>query len=321
MASGRSREQQLLAEHPLEKYYRNYTYFLKKKFGAPILRISLNGGFTCPNRDGNKGTGGCIYCSNESFSPVLASPLSIGEQIDYVLAHTTKVHRYKGFIAYFQPYSNTYAPPEKLEKIYRQALGHEKCLGLALGTRPDCVPDAVLDLLEDLAKKYFVTVEYGLQSVYEESLRWIGRGHSYGDFLDAVKRTAGRNILIGSHIILGLPGETEEMMLRQARILSDLPIDILKIHQLQIVKNTLLEKIHEKTPLKLWTEEEYSDFIIRYIGLLRPDLILQRLFSNTVYGDTAAPLWSKKKLINLIRTKLEKGKITQGCLRSTRETL
>ncbi len=300
---------------PLEKYYRTYTWFLKQKYGARVVRISLDGGFSCPNRDGSKGHDGCVFCSNKSFSPIsITSKKTIKEQIHHVLANLKKPEKYAGFIAYFQPYTNTYAPVEKLEEIYSQALSEEGCLGLSLGTRPDCVSNDVMDLLEQINKKYFVTVELGMQSVYNKSLEWMQRGHTYEDFVDAVNRAAKRNISVAAHVILGTPGETKEMMFEGARKVSGLPVDILKIHQLQIIRETLLEKMYQQSPFPLWDIEEYSDFITEYLRYVKDGIYIQRLFSRVIYGEVVAPDWNRKTLIDLIMEKLQQKNIRQGDL-------
>jgi hypothetical protein len=297
---------------PLEKYYRTYTYMLKKKFGQNVIRVSLDGGFSCPNRDGTKGIGGCIFCDNSSFSPVSSIPNPIKTQIHYVMEHLKHPEKYAGFIAYFQPFTNTYAPVDKLRKIYYEAIEEEGCLGLALGTRPDCVPEDVLTLLEEINEKYFVTVELGLQSVYNDSLKFINRGHTFEDFVDAANRAKKHGLTVAAHIILGIPGETKEMMLRSCEVISNLPIDILKIHQLQIVKDTKLEQIYNETHFKVWDIEEYSDFITDFVEYLRDGLYIQRLFSRSVSGNIVAPRWNVKLLTDTIMQKFQEKDTRQG---------
>lgn len=295
---------------PLEKHYRTYTYFLKKKFGAKVLRISLDGGFSCPNKDNGKG--GCIFCNSKSFSPASQVTRGITEQIDHVWSNVKHREKYAGFIAYFQPNTNTYAPLEKLKNIYNCAISKENCLGLAIGTRPDCLPDDVLDLLEKISQNIFVTVELGMQSIYDESLRWMNRGHNFNTFKTAVKKLSQRNIHIGAHVILGIPGESKEMMLEGAKQISGLPIDVLKIHQLQIIKNTPLEVswLNERFPL--WTMEDYADFVTEYIKHLKEDIVIQRLFSKGVYGEVIAPDFSMKELTQLLHHQLKVKNVIQG---------
>lgn len=297
---------------PLEKYYRTYTYMLKKKFGKRVVRISLDGGFSCPNRDGTKGYGGCVFCSNQSFSPISRKNTTVKEQIHSVLSNLKHPEKYAGFIAYFQPNTNTYAPVDKLRDIYFQALEEEGCLGLAVGTRPDCLNDDALDLLAEINKEKFVTIELGVQTTYDKSLEWLNRRHTFGDFVDASERIKRRGLTLAVHMILGIPIETKDMMLESCKIISHMPIDIIKIHQLQVVKNTELAKIYEKAPFKIWDANEYGDFITDYIEHLRDGIYIQRLFSRVIYGEIIAPNWNRKYLIDLINKKLEEKNIRQG---------
>lgn len=297
---------------PLEKYYRTYTYMLKKKFGGRVTRISLDGGFSCPNRDGSKGTGGCIFCSNKSFSPVSGTRKSLKEQIHDVWDNIKHPEKYAGFISYFQPYTNTYAPAERLRELYSEAVSEEGCIGLAIGTRPDCVSEEALDIIGETAGDKFVTIELGVQSVYGKSLEWIRRGHDFKAFEDAAERIKKRGFSLAVHMILGIPGETKEMMLEGAEIISSYPIDIIKIHQLQVVKDTPLEKLYLSNPYPMWDAEEYSDFITDYIEHIRDGILIQRLFSRVIYGETVAPDWNRKNLIDSINAKLESKNIRQG---------
>ena len=295
---------------PLEKHYRTYTYFLKKKYGKKVLRISLDGGFSCPNRINGKG--GCIFCNAKSFSPASQVSRSVKEQINHVWTNVKNKEKYAGFIAYFQPYTNTFATVQELEGIYNSALSQEGCLGLAIGTRPDCLPPETLNLLEQINKRYFVTVELGLQSVYNESLIWMNRGHDFQTFIEAVKNLSNKKISVGAHIILGIPTETKKMMIEGAKIISSLPINIVKIHQLQIIKDTPLEKHWKENPFPIWNIEDYSDFITDYISYLRNDIVIQRLFSKGVHGEVIAPCFNIKTLTDLIHDKLRKKNILQG---------
>jgi radical SAM protein (TIGR01212 family) len=262
--------------------YNRYSTFIKKKFGSRVQKVSLDGGFTCPNRDGTKGVGGCCYCNNESFSPALKSSLpSISEQLEKHISILER--RYRGvdkFIAYFQPYSNTYAPLPRLKELYEEALSHPKVIGLSLGTRPDCVTAECLDYLEELAKSSFVTIEYGLESASNDTLNRINRCHDLQCFVDAVEKTADRGIYIGTHLILGFPWESRKDWYGAADVLSDLPIDFLKIHQLHVVKNTLLAKEYRKKPFHLLEEMEYLDVLLGFITRLDSRIVVQRLFSE-----------------------------------------
>ncbi len=301
---------------PLEKYYRTYTWHLKQKYGARVIRISLDGGFSCPHRDPVTGVGGCIFCNNSSFSPISVSEKrTLPQQIEYVLSNLKKPEKYAGYIAYFQPFTNTYAPVKKLRSIYSSAISRPDCLGLAIGTRPDCTGDDVLDLLAEINEKHTVTLELGLQSVYNASLEWMNRGHTFETFTDSLYRAKERNLQVAAHIILGIPGETKKMMLDGARKISELPVDILKIHQLEIVRGTKLADLYEKQPFPVWDIEEYSDFITDYLRYIRDGILIQRLFSRVLYGEVIAPNWNRKTLIDKIMEKLESKNIRQGdCL-------
>jgi uncharacterized protein len=302
----------------LECYFRTYATFLKKCFGEPVFRISVNAGFSCPNRDGTVGFDGCIYCNNESFSPTLSRRHGdVSAQLSEALV---KRRRKKGsgksprFIVYFQPYTNTHCPVEILDKLCRDALSVEGCAGLAIGTRPDAVDEEKIALLAELARDTHITIEYGLQSIHEESLRWMNRGHTYQAFIDAVKMCSGKNIHIGSHIILGIPGETREMMLETARELSSLPIDFLKIHQLQIIRNTPLEGIYRENPFPLWNLDHYADFLCDFIEELREDLIIQRLYSLSRSDLLIGPQWgrSKNEIEEFLQGRIRAKNIRQG---------
>ncbi|HYA26559.1 MAG TPA: TIGR01212 family radical SAM protein, partial [Thermodesulfovibrionales bacterium] len=215
--------------------------YLKKKFGTVVYKVNVDAGFTCPNRDGTLGVTGCIYCNNDSFRPSeCRNEISIGEQIRRGVRYLSVRYGAKKFLVYFQPYTNTYAPVRELERMYREALSMPSVIGLAIGTRPDCVDKEKIDLLSELAKDHFILVEYGLQSIYEKSLEYILRGHDYRAFIDAIELTSAKEIEVGAHIIVGLPTETRDEMLATADELSSLHIGFLKIHQLQVVKGTLL---------------------------------------------------------------------------------
>jgi len=276
-------------EPTMELHYRTYRHFLQTRLGASVCRISVDAGFLCPHRESRR-SGGCIYCNNEGFSSKYADPrLPVREQVLKALAARRK--RPSAFITYFQSFTNTYGVAEKLESLYREALDVEGCVGIAVGTRPDCIDDEVLSLFEKLARQCFVTVEYGLQSPHDSSLAWMNRGHDFACFADAVRRTAGRGIYVGTHLILGIPGESRQMMLESASIVSALPIDLLKLHQLQVVRNTEMAIRYSDSPFPLWDLEGYSDFICDFIERLRPEVVIQRLFSHCRKDLLAGPDW------------------------------
>lgn len=276
--------------------YNSFGRYVKKKFGEPVHKVNVDAGFTCPNRDGTLGYSGCIYCNNDSFSPGSCKPsLPVKEQVINGIAYTRKRYGADKFIVYFQPYTNTYAPLEKLERFYREALEDPAVIGLAIGTRPDCVDEEKIAFLESLASEYFILVEYGLQSIYDKSLQFINRGHDYETFLRAVEMTRGRGILIGAHVIAGFPTETREETLAMAEEISALPIDFLKVHQLQIVKDTPLEGIYKEEPFHVFGYEEYLDFIVAFVERLSPDIVLQRLFATAPDDILIAPKWERDR--------------------------
>ena len=276
--------------------YRAFGQYLKELYGERVYKVNVDAGFTCPNRDGTVGMGGCIYCNNDSFRPQSCRAVTpLGEQIENGIKYLRKRYRANKFIVYFQPYTNTYAPVDKLEELYYEALKEPSVVGLAIGTRPDCVDEEKLRLLEKIARDYFVLVEYGLQSIYDKTLQYINRGHDFQCFLDAVYATEGRGIHIGAHIIVGFPTETIEEMFEMAKVVSELPIGFLKIHQLQVVKDTVMEQYYREEPFYTFRNEEYLDFLVRFIERLSPDIVLQRLFATAPDEILIAPRWDKTR--------------------------
>jgi radical SAM protein (TIGR01212 family) len=280
--------------------YRAFGPYLKENFGTIVYKVNVDAGFTCPNRDGTLGVTGCIYCNNDSFRPSRCRPeLSIREQIRNGIAYLSMRYKAKKFLVYFQPYTNTYASAGELELLYREALSafsaEPSVIGLAIGTRPDCVDEEKIDLLESLAEDHFILIEYGLQSVYNKSLDYIMRGHDYQAFIDAVNMTAGRGIHIGAHIIAGFPTETKEEMLAMADEISSLPVEFLKVHQLQVVKGAVLEGQYIKEPFHTFSYEEYLDFLVDFVERLSPEIVLQRLFATAPDDMLIAPKWGKTR--------------------------
>lgn len=303
-----------MTQEPLERFYRTYPYFLRHHFGFPVYRVSINAGFTCPNRDGTLGTTGCIYCNNESFSP----PGALSEDsLETRIEKGLRRFRREKFIVYFQSYSNTYGTLNTLRNLYERALSFPGCVGLSIGTRPDCVDSEKLAFLESLAGRTFLTVEYGLQSPHEASLRWMKRGHGFDTFAQAVVDTAGRGILVCVHIILGIPGETLEMMRETARVISELPIDLLKIHQLQVIKGTVMAQMYEGNPFPLWNIDEYADFLCDFLEELREDMVVQRLYSLARPGLLMGPDWGKssREIDRFLHSRIMKRKVVQGSRR------
>jgi radical SAM protein (TIGR01212 family) len=270
--------------------------YLKKKFGTIVYKVNVDAGFTCPNRDGTLGVTGCIYCNNDSFRPSeCKDEIPIREQIRNGVKYLSMRYNAKKFLVYFQPYTNTYAPVTELEEMFREALSVPSVIGLAIGTRPDCVDEEKIELLRELAKDHFILIEYGLQSIHDKSLQYILRGHDYRTFLDAVNMTKQKGIHIGAHIIVGLPTETRGEMLTMADELSHLSIGFLKIHQLQIVKGTPLGAQYLEKPFPTFGYDEYLDFLVDFIERLSPEIVLQRMFALSPDEILIAPQWGKTR--------------------------
>ena len=277
--------------------YLNYNQVLKTEFAERVQKISINAGFTCPNRDGSKGNGGCTYCNNQTFSPEYCKPdktvsKQVKEGIDFF--H----HKYKAqhYLAYFQSYTNTYDSLDKLKIIYEEALSYPAVIGLVVGTRPDCVNAGLLDYFAQLAKKYYVMIEYGIESTNDETLKFINRGHDFACAENAIRETAKRGIRTGAHIILGLPGESRETILSHADKLSELPIDTLKIHQLQLVRGTKMAQQYAEHPewFNLYSADEYIDLVIDFLEKLNPNIAVERFVSQSPKELLLAPEWGLK---------------------------
>ncbi|WP_321438009.1 TIGR01212 family radical SAM protein [uncultured Bacteroides sp.] len=277
--------------------YNDFSSFLRKYFDCKVQKISLNAGFTCPNRDGVKGNGGCTYCNNQTFNPEYCrTEKSVKEQLEEGRMFFSRKYPEMKYLAYFQAYTNTYSELESLKQKYEDALSVDGVVGLVIGTRPDCMPDDLLDYLEELQKHAFLIVEYGIESTNDDTLRRINRGHTYADTVDAVQRTAARGILTGGHVILGLPGETHDMIVNQAAKLSELPLTTLKLHQLQLIRGTKMAHEFEEHPeeFHLYEVDEYIDLVIDYVERLRPDMVLERFVSQSPKELLIAPDWGLK---------------------------
>jgi radical SAM protein (TIGR01212 family) len=295
--------------------YNSFGPYMKKKFGISVYKVSVDAGFSCPNRDGTISATGCIYCNNDSFRPGSCKPtLSIREQIRNGIYQIRKRYKAEKFLVYFQPFTNTYAPVAELERLYKEALSEPSVIGLAIGTRPDCVDEEKINLLEELAKGYFILIEYGMQSIHDRTLEFINRGHDYSTFLKSINMTNKKGIYVGAHVIAGFPTESKEEMLLMADEVSRIPVDFLKIHHLQVIKDTPLEIIYRENPFHLFSYEEYIDFIIDFIGRLSPRIILQRLFATAPDNILIAPRWEKgrQEISRDIEKKLELRDIYQG---------
>lgn len=279
------------------KGYTEFTELLSKHFPFKVQKISLNAGFTCPNRDGSKGYGGCTYCNNQSFSPGYGKPRkNISQQLsDGILFFSYKYPEMK-YLAYFQSYTNTYDPIEKLIDKYEEALAYPNVVGLIVGTRPDCMPDKLLDYFETLSKRTFVIIEYGVESTLNRTLDRINRLHSWEESVEAIKRTAARGIMVGAHMILGLPGESHQDILHHAKLLSELPLTTLKLHQLQIIRGTVMANEYKENPdeFHLFGLNEYVDTCIDFAERLKPEIHIERFASQSPKQLLIAPDWGLK---------------------------
>lgn len=280
-----------------EKRYNDFGDFLKNHFPFKVQKISINAGFTCPNRDGSKGLGGCTFCNNQTFSPDYChTEKSVTQQLNEGIAFFARKYPEMKYLAYFQAYTNTYGDFEALKKKYEEALAHPDVVGLIIGTRPDCMPDVLLDYLQQLSQRTFVMVEYGVESTLDSTLERINRGHSYAESEETIKRTAARGILTGAHLILGLPGETTDEILDHARRISKLPLTTVKLHQLQLIRFTRMAKEFDEDPkdFRLFTVDEYIDLAIDFIELLNPDFTVERFVSQSPKSLLIAPDWGLK---------------------------
>ena len=301
--------------------YNSYIGYFKKTYGERLQKVVVDAGFTCPNRDGLVGTGGCTYCDNAAFHPGYSTAgIPIHEQIDEgIKFHRVRYRKAEKFLAYFQPYSNTYAPLERLREVYEEALSHPLVAGIVIGTRPDCVDGDKLDYLASLARDHVVVIEYGIESVYDRTLQRINRGHSFEDAVRAVEMTAARGLTQGAHFIFGLPGETVEDMLAYAPIINKMPLHSVKFHQLQIVRGTAMERESASHPSDFVTFslDEYLDFIADLLERLRPDLYIER-FAGEVpprfVNSTPWGLLRNTDLIRLLEQRLEQRNTFQGRL-------
>ena len=285
--------------------YNEFPLFLKRYFPYKVQKISLNAGFTCPNRDGTKGQGGCTYCNNQTFNPEYCrTEKTIKVQLEEGKRFFAHKYPEMKYLAYFQAYTNTYAELEGLKRKYEEALQVDGVVGLVIGTRPDCMPEELLQYLEELNRHTFLMVEYGIESASDETLRRINRGHTYADTVEAVQRTAACGILTGGHVILGLPRETHDTMVEQAGILSALPLSTLKIHQLQLIRGTSMAHEYDINPadFHLFTEvNEYIDLVIDYVEHLRPDMVVERFVSQSPKDLLIAPDWGLKNYEFVVR--------------------
>lgn len=282
---------------PSGKRYNDFSSHFRKLFDGRVQKISLNAGFTCPNRDGSRGYGGCTYCNNKTFTPAYCDMRKVlKRQLEEGIEFFTKKYDTMRFLAYFQSFTNTYAPVEILRELYEEALNHPGIIGLVIATRPDCLNEDVLDLLEELSKRCYVMVELGLESVKDETLTLINRGHSWNESVRAINEISGRGIHNCAHLILGLPGEDYGDFMDQARIISKLPVENLKLHQLQIHTGTKMAKDYAQFPERypLFSLEDYVEVVIDYLENLNPSIIVERFVSFAPGKMVIAPKWGLK---------------------------
>lgn len=283
-----------------DKRYNQYSAHLKEKFGAKVYKITLDAGFSCPNRDGKISTGGCIFCDEGgSFSQSHSNLLSIEKQVLVGVEQLSTRFKAKKFMSYFQAYSNTYKPTSELEKIYNQALTHKDVVGLSIGTRPDCVDDEKLDLIANYKDDYYTWVEYGMQTIHDKTLVKINRGHDFECFLKAYEKTKKRGINICAHVILGLPDETKDDMLATAQKLAELGVDGVKIHMLCALKDTKLANMYEENKISFMSEEDYIQTVCDFMEILPKTTTIHRLAGNGLSSSLIAPDWLSKKFDTL----------------------
>jgi uncharacterized protein len=302
-----------------DRRYNSYSEYFRREFGHRVQKVTIDAGFTCPNRDGTKGTGGCTYCNNDAFNPSYCQPhkpvtQQISEGIEF---HKVRYRRVGNYLAYFQAYSNTYATLAELQVLYNQALAFPGVVGLVIGTRPDCIDDEKLAYFAGLARNHYIIVEYGIESCYNKTLKSINRGHTFEESVNAIRKTAEYGIHTGAHLIFGLPGETEDQMLAEAGILSELPLKTIKFHQLQIIKNTAMAREFKERPesFQLFTLEDYIRFIVRFIGKLNPAFVIERFTGEAPPRFQAGPTWGSLRSdeVNiLIEKRLEETDTWQG---------
>lgn len=304
---------------PEGKRYNSFVGYFKRKYGERLQKIVLDAGFTCPNRDGKVGRGGCTYCDNAAFHPSYSTAgKSLHQQMDEGIEfHKVRYRTTEHYLAYFQSFSNTYAPLERLKQLYEEALSHPSVVGIVVGTRPDCVDEQKLDYLAELAKEHVVIVEYGIESCYDETLRRINRGHDFETARRAVEMTAQRGLDVGVHFILGLPGETRQMMLDSCAMINALPIRSVKFHQLQIVKGTRMEQEYAACPedFERFTLDEYLDFFVDMLERLRPDIFIERFVGEVpprFVNETPWGLIRNVELLRLLDRRLEERDTWQG---------
>jgi radical SAM protein (TIGR01212 family) len=299
--------------------FNSYAEHFRKEFGGRVQKLAIDAGFTCPNRDGSKGTGGCTYCDNDAFNPSYCHPgKTIGKQIEEGIEfHIKRYRRASRYLAYFQPYSNTYAPLNKMKEIYAEALSFPEVIGLVIGTRPDCIDKEKLEYFGELSEKYYIMLEYGIESCYDRTLSRINRGHNFEDALSALEQTSKYGIKSGAHIIFGLPGESPDDMMAEAEALSALPISNIKFHQLQIIKGTRMASEFKEKPedFHIFSLEEYIEFIIDFVEKLNPSFVIERFAGEVPPRFLDGPGWGlirNDQVLARIEKRMEERETWQG---------
>ncbi len=302
-------------------FYNSYANYFNQLFGGRVQKVTVNAGFTCPNRDGSKGIDGCIYCNNNAFNPSYCEPEKtithqISEGIEF---HLKRYRRAIAYLVYFQPYSNTYADIDTLKRKYVEALNHEKVKGLIIGTRPDCISIEICELLSEISQKYYVLVELGVESVYDKTLVKINRGHDFNEVIKAFDLLKSYNINTGAHFIFGLPGETKDDWMNSIQIINKLPINTIKFHQLQLIKDTTIEKMFFKNPTDFvrLTLDEYIDFIINFVEKLNPQFIIERFAGEVPPRFLSSSNWGiirYDQVVNKIEKRFQERQTFQGRL-------
>lgn len=302
---------------PQSRRYNPFGAYLRERLGCRVYKVSVDAGFTCPNRDGTVAVGGCTYCNNDSFRPHgVDRLLPIAGQVDRGVAYLKSRYRAHKFIVYFQPFSNTHAPLEQLIPLYEAALAHPDVVGLSVGTRPDCIDEGKLAWLEETARRRFVMVEYGLQSIHDATLARINRGHDYRCWLDAMARSRDRGIWLGAHVILGFPWESRAQMLQTATALSDTGLNSIKLHHFHIVRNTTMAGEHVQSPYRLLECEEYIELVVDFLERLNPSIRIERLSGSAADAHLLGPRWGKSgaQIRRSIEEKLAERNTCQGRL-------
>lgn len=300
-----------------QRRFNDYSSYIKRNFSERVQKVSVDAGFSCPNRDGSKGKGGCTFCNNSTFNPAYCSEgNSITHQINTGINFFAAKYKTQNYLAYFQAYSNTYGGIELLKQRYQEALDHPQIIGLVIGTRPDCVEDDLLDYLAELNNRYHITIEYGIESTLDQTLQTINRGHDYEIGAEAIRKTAAKGIKVGAHLILGLPGESDEDIFSHAIEMSKLPLDYLKLHQLQLVRGSVLGERYLNNPesIRLFDVDEYIEVVVNFLELLNPAIVLERFISQSPKELLIAPKWGLKnfEFVDKVEKRLKERDTWQG---------